>query len=121
MKHKDRWDLPKGHVDPGESDLEAAFRELVEETGIKQADVAHDAKFIFEHQYEVTGKRYNETQDNDKVLKTLLIYLGYVESEVEIELTEHLGYQWFDWNPPHQIQQQTIDPLLGRVAKYLQQ
>ncbi len=121
MKHKNRWDLPKGHVDPGESDLEAAFRELVEETGIKQADVDQDVNFIFEHQYEVTGKRYKETQDDEKVLKTLLIYLGYVESEVEIELTEHPGYQWFEWNPPHQIQEQTIDPLLSLVAKHLQQ
>ncbi|TCK43031.1 8-oxo-dGTP pyrophosphatase MutT (NUDIX family) [Paraburkholderia sp. BL8N3] len=28
------WDVPKGHADPGESPLDAALRELVEETGI---------------------------------------------------------------------------------------
>ena len=35
MKHADRWDLPKGHVDPGETDMEAALRELEEETGMR--------------------------------------------------------------------------------------
>lgn len=119
MKHKNRWDLPKGHVDPGETDLQAAFRELVEETGIKQRDVEHDSKFLFEHQYEVSGKRYKEADDNEKVMKTLLIYLGFVETQIEIELTEHPGYEWFEWNPPHEIQKQTIDPLLQQVAKHL--
>jgi len=29
------WSLPKGHVDPGESALEAAHREIYEESGVK--------------------------------------------------------------------------------------
>lgn len=28
------WDLPKGHVDPGENHLETALREVTEETGL---------------------------------------------------------------------------------------
>ena len=34
MEHTQRLDLPKGHVDPGESEIECALRELEEETGI---------------------------------------------------------------------------------------
>ena len=34
MRHRDRWDLPKGHVEPGEGIREAALRETEEETGI---------------------------------------------------------------------------------------
>jgi len=34
-QNHDSWSLPKGHVDPGESVLEAAIREIYEETGIK--------------------------------------------------------------------------------------
>jgi putative (di)nucleoside polyphosphate hydrolase len=34
VTHTDKWDIPKGMLDPGESPLEAAMRELYEEAGI---------------------------------------------------------------------------------------
>ncbi|MEM1067404.1 MAG: DNA mismatch repair protein MutT, partial [Planctomycetota bacterium] len=34
-------------------------------------------------------------------------------------LTEHASASWFEWSPPHQIQSQTIDPLLAAVAQHL--
>jgi len=36
----DDWSLPKGHLDPGEDDAEAAVREVAEETGVSAAVVA---------------------------------------------------------------------------------
>ena len=30
------WSLPKGHVDPGEEPLQAAIREILEESGVSQ-------------------------------------------------------------------------------------
>jgi 8-oxo-dGTP pyrophosphatase MutT (NUDIX family) len=32
--HYDDWSLPKGKLDPGETDLECALREVLEETGV---------------------------------------------------------------------------------------
>ena len=116
MRHATRWDLPKGHVDPGETDLECALRELVEETGIGADSIALDGEFCFEHHYQV---RDRDSPDHISD-KKLLIYLGWLKHDVEIIPTEHLGYQWFPWNPPHSIQQATIDPLLTAVAQHLQ-
>lgn len=40
MIHRNgRWDLPKGHVEPGESVAECAVRETAEETGVAGAEV----------------------------------------------------------------------------------
>jgi 8-oxo-dGTP pyrophosphatase MutT (NUDIX family) len=111
LKHPHRWDLPKGHCDEGESFLETAIRETEEETGIPRAEIQLDDQFVFETSYPVqyrkTGQRVFQ--------KTVRYFLGYLESIPEITLTEHIGFQWFDWQPPHQIQSETIDPLLEAV------
>lgn len=120
MKHKDRWDLPKGHVDEGETDLQAAFRELEEETGIARPEVELDPDFAFQIQYPVNGKRYG-MEPAKEVLKTLVIFLGYLPREKKIQLTEHPESYWLQWNPPHRIQRNTIDPLLEQVARHLGQ
>ena len=51
MRHADRWDLPKGHVDPGETEMQCALRELHEETGITATDIEIDDGFRFESHY----------------------------------------------------------------------
>ena len=116
MKHPNRWDLPKGHVDPGESDMECALRELREETGIQERHLEVDPDFRFESRYTVRGSRYGENGD---VEKTLLIFLARIRRDVKIVTTEHHGFQWFPWSPPHQIQEKAIDPLLAHLQKYL--
>lgn len=115
MRHPDRWDLPKGHVDPGESEIECALRELEEETGISRDQVALDRDFRFEHHYTVTSQRHGEFGRP----KVLVVFLARVQGEPEITVTEHDGYSWFPWSPPHAIQKRTIDPLLLAVDKFL--
>jgi len=114
MRHADRWDLPKGHVDPGESEMECAFRELREETGISDQDAEVLEGFRFTTNYPVRSKR-----DGRIIDKTLVVFLARLKHEVEIDPTEHGGYQWFRWQPPHQIQARTIDPLLAEVERFV--
>ena len=45
LVHRDRyddWTFPKGKLDPGENDAEAAVREVLEETGVR-AEITADA------------------------------------------------------------------------------
>ena len=116
MQHADRLDIPKGHVDPGETDMETALRELIEETGIAESDIKVDPNFVFQNQYEVNQKRYGDKP----VLKTLVVYLAELIHDVDIVVTEHEGYEWRPWSPPHQIQKKTIDGLLEQVASHWQ-
>ncbi|ELT96450.1 hypothetical protein CAPTEDRAFT_170524 [Capitella teleta] len=58
MKHSygNHWTPPKGHVDPGEGELEAAYRETFEEAGLSESDLK-----VFEGckqtlKYEVKGR-----------------------------------------------------------------
>jgi bis(5'-nucleosidyl)-tetraphosphatase len=114
MKHLDRYDLPKGHVEPGESDLECALREMTEETGIPASEVKIEPDFQYRSVYYPEYARYN----NEVIEKTLIIFLGWVDAPTVMLSSEHLGYEWIDWHPPHQLQAQTIDPLLAEVSAY---
>jgi 8-oxo-dGTP pyrophosphatase MutT (NUDIX family) len=113
MEHPNRLDLPKGHINPGESELVCALRELEEETGITSANVEIDPDFRFSLQYPVRYRRLG----NRLVNKTLVVFLGRLLRPVEIQTSEHGGHRWVDWNPPHRIQAQTVDPLLAAVEE----
>ena len=114
MRHADRWDLPKGHVDAGETEMQCALRELREETGIVATDIDVLDGFRFTTRYQVRGKR-----DGKLYEKTLVVFLARLKRDVTIAVTEHPGHQWFPWSPPHKIQAWTIDPLLAELERFL--
>jgi bis(5'-nucleosidyl)-tetraphosphatase len=115
MKHPNRYDLPKGHIETGETERDCALRELQEETGINPTQVKISPDFEYRSVYYPIAARYGNTP----VEKTLVIFLGWVTPETDIFTSEHLSYQWLAWHPPHQIQANTIDPLLAEVDRYL--
>jgi bis(5'-nucleosidyl)-tetraphosphatase len=83
------WAFPKGHAEKGESDIEAALRELSEETGI--TDVELDTQRFFE-------ERYVKTFRGDArrlVRKTVRYYIGSVAStRVKIQDDEIQDHRW---------------------------
>ncbi len=114
MVHANRLDLPKGHMEPGESEAECALRELEEETGISADNIQLDAEFRFATSYPVWPERFG----GEKCEKTTVIFLGRLLQEVSINVTEHVGFKWVPWQPPHRIQAETIDPLLAQLESY---
>lgn len=51
---RNKWDLPKGKIDPGEREEDCALREVSEETGLKHLELG-DFLLVTHHHYEENG------------------------------------------------------------------
>ena len=51
-----RWDLPKGHIEPGEQSCVAALREVREETGVEAELVGSEPLMTTLHAYDTYGR-----------------------------------------------------------------
>ncbi len=116
LRQSKRWDLPKGLIKPCESELECALREFREETGIKPKHVELMPGFRFSISYIPDSKKYC----NKLVHKELVLFLAYLKKMKPVRVTEHIGYEWMEWNPPHDIQVKSINPAIQSVADYFE-
>lgn len=91
IKHLDgHWSFPKGKKDPGESDLETAKREFLEETGINEIQILDHRTFI---------EKYSFTKDEKEIEKEVVYYLGEVQTkDVKIQQEEVSEYKWLDYD-----------------------
>jgi 8-oxo-dGTP pyrophosphatase MutT (NUDIX family) len=77
---EERWCFPKGHVDPGETLLEAARREVTEECGLTDLDIREELG-------EVAYRFYQPARDRN-VFKTAVYFLAYtVQTQTTLEST----------------------------------
>ncbi|KAJ3647760.1 hypothetical protein Zmor_019621 [Zophobas morio] len=81
------WTPPKGHVDPGETEMVTALRETVEESGLKKDDlkIYNDVKRVLN--YKVKG-----------VPKVVTYWLAeLVNPKAEVILSdEHQDFKWLN-------------------------
>jgi len=88
FKKRGVWCLPKGIVEEGESELEAAKREVMEETGIKNLKLISKIGSI---NYQFWFKK-------NKINKTVHFYL-FETDQIETKIgEEHDAYGWFTFN-----------------------
>lgn len=116
LRHTRLYDLPKGHVEQGESEIECALRELQEETGILKDDVALDPHFRYETKYYPKYRRFG----GERVEKTLVVFLAFLQNERKLFLGEHESYEWIRWAPPHTFQEKTIEGLMLAVQNFFE-
>lgn len=85
------WNFPKGHFEIGETSLEAALREVEEETGLKRTELRIIPNFR-------TYEKFNFQAGLERVFDTVILYLAETrKAEVRIAPREHSGFAWFTY------------------------
>lgn len=116
MKHKNRYDLPKGHQHEGETDIDTAYRELWEETGITQSQITLIPNFKFSSVYYPQYARFQ----GQSVQKTVVYFAAYLcdSNDCDISLEEHIGFEWMAWNP-YRFVSKNVTPILSSLHQFL--
>lgn len=129
-KYNGQNDLPKGELEPGETPLDAAKRELSEETSISTNYII-DENFIYEETYFPFYKRFVflhrlrvvlkncRNRFNEKIEKKLTVFLGKLLIDQPLKMTEHGSFEWIDYNPPHKFHwPPTLNKLFRKLSEY---
>lgn len=99
------WQMPQGGIDPGEDALEAAFRELWEETGVERAQVELVAAAPDELRYDLpddlVGKVWNGKWRGQRQRWFLFRFTG-TDADIRIE-TAHPEFRAWRWVDPAEL------------------
>jgi len=111
---KDRWTIPKGHIEEGETAQQTAKREIGEEAGLKEVDILG-----------WLGKIHFRYRRIDKlVLMTTQIYLVRAKGDTnDIQKEEWMnGIQWFSFHDAlDAIEYEDIGKLMLLAMKRIRQ
>ncbi|MCA9320790.1 MAG: NUDIX domain-containing protein [Planctomycetes bacterium] len=86
--HHGTWGFAKGHLEPGESELEGAAREFEEETGLEAPPLVDGFRIETEHRHR---------REDRQILKVVAYFLAASSSSGEVKISaEHDAVLWAD-------------------------
>lgn len=105
------WQMPQGGVDPGETAIDAAYRELEEETGISKNKVRLlkqiEKPLFYDFPSDLTGKRIFEIFKGQKQIWTAMIYEGRDE-DINLKTHKQVEFRQWKWVPLHNISDEIV-------------
>jgi len=108
------WDFPKGRMEEGETEMEAARRELQEETGLD------DVEFVSLFNEKINYKLLREGKETYKTVQFFLAETLNDEIKLQEDPIEHLDFKWLYFDKA--LEQLTYDnakELLKKANKVL--
>lgn len=83
------WDFPKGNIEIDETEMQAATRELKEETSIETFTLIPGFRHTLNYKY---------TRKSILISKQVTLFLASTKVDKVIISHEHIGYQWAEIN-----------------------
>lgn len=107
------WAFPKGHPKTGETEIQTAFRELKEETGIKDCSIKENIFF---------RECYSYKEKSQTINKTVKYFLGFIgiSPNIKIKKGEIQNYKWASFEEAlNLITFKEARKILKQVKNYL--
>lgn len=97
-REKGFWEFPKGHAEKGEKPLEAAKRELWEETGLQVMRLLYEPPLTISYSFVHQGKTVEKTVDYylAEVMGNVILQKGEVDDYLCIPLSDALKYLTYE-------------------------
>ena len=102
------WSLPKGHMEPFETEEETALRELKEETGLSAVLCPGFREMV---SYPMSGGRS----------KQVVVFLGLASGEVSLQASEAVDFRWVTLAEAKTLLHPDFSHTLDRVRQYLEE
>ncbi len=107
------WDFPKGNIEAGESEKQAAIREIREETAITDIEFIDGFRMKIEYRYR-HGKKL--------VLKEVVLLLARAHTRQVTLSHEHIGFAWRNYSDAmQQLTYANAKNLLSAAKNFLQE
>ncbi len=102
------WDFPKGIIEEGEEELETAYREVEEETGIPRDKLVLMPGF----REEISYRFYS----HGKVVRKTVVFFLMRSLTKEVRISwEHKGYVWLEY--PYAVEKATYKTAKNLLKK----